>query len=374
MTLVFTDGSDAPGLHALVVGVGCYTDAVGADTNSLRSAPNSALAMAHWLRNEYRSGDAPLRSLEMLVSPANADTDVKVEFDGKLVDRAFIGQSKPQGPFPAYGVAKGVIDWKQRATRSEKNTTFFYFCGHGVQHQGFPHLLLEGFDPSSDAPFEYSVQFQNFYWGMDMCWARRQIYVVDACRDVPSWVLAKQNTAPGRGLVELDVDGLPIGIEPRNAPIFYAASSMQRAGSSDGAISRFTKGFLEVMRGPACAKTGKPRVWRVSTDRIINSITDLRARSILGDWSGQTPRMGGEHASFDFHFPENPTVPVIVRKSAESHAGPVKVDGKEFLPLNANEWIGHVALGDRVVSAESSQGTLASVDVFVEPVYGEVDL
>src|SRR4051794_28362982 len=55
MTLVYSDASDAPGLHALVVGVGSYTDGVGADTNSLRSAPNSAVAMANWLRNEYRS-------------------------------------------------------------------------------------------------------------------------------------------------------------------------------------------------------------------------------------------------------------------------------------------------------------------------------
>jgi len=373
MTLVFADASDAPGLHALVVGVGAYTDGTGGDSASLRSAPNSALAMADWLLHEYRNLDLPLRSLELLISSSDPNVN-EIEFAGKSVERAFMGQAKPQGKIPAYGLAKAVADWKQRATKSEKNGTLFYFCGHGVQFQGVPHLLLEGFEPSADAPFESAVNFQKFWLGMEMCLARRQVYIVDACRDVPSWLLAKQNTAPGRGLVELDVDGLPIDLAPRNAPIFYAASAMQRAGSSDGKISRFTRGFLEVMQGAACTKTGKPRTWRVSTERIITSILDLRDRSVWGDWNGQTPRLGGESAAFDFHFPEKPVVPVIVRTHDDSGSTAVKVEGADLAPLNKLEWIGHAPIGEHLVSAETSQGPLPSVEVQVEPVYGEVDL
>jgi hypothetical protein len=374
MTLVFTDNSAEPGLHALVVGVGCYADAVGADSLTLGSAANSAVEMAKWLQHEYRSLDAPLRTLEVLVSPDNLDMDVKATVGGVAVERAFMGQAKPQGPCPAYGLAKAVADWKQRGTRSEKNSVLFYFCGHGVQYQGSPHLLLEGFDPSGDAPFESAVNFQKFWLGMEMCLARRQIFIVDACRDVPSWLMAKQNTAPGRGLVELDVDGLPIDLAPRNAPIFYAASSMQRAGSSDGVISRFTKGFIDVMRGPACAKSGKSRTWRVSTDRIITSIIELRDLQIWGDWKGQTPRLSGESAPFDFHMPETPTIPVIVRKPPEVESKAVKVDGNSCAHMSDDACIGQAPIGNRIVSAESVQGPLASVEVRVEPVCGEVDL
>lgn len=374
MTLVFSDASDAPGLHALVVGVGFYSDATGADANTLRSTPNSALAMAHWVLHEYRSLDRPLRSLELLISPADPNMDVKVDFAGKTVERAYMGQAKPQGPFPAYGLAKAVADWKQRATRSESNSTLFYFCGHGVEYQGVPHLLLEGFEPSADAPFESALNFDKFHKGMEMCLARRQLYIVDACRDVPSWLLAKQNMAQGRGLVERDIDGLPIDLAPRDAPVFYAASSMQRAGSSDGVISRFTKAFIEVMRGPACMKTGKPRTWRVTTDRIITSIRDLKDKAVWGDWHGQMPKLGGESGTFDFHVPEKPVVPVIVRKPVATGQVAVKVDGEGCLPLNATTWVREVPIGDRVVSVESPQGPLPSVEVHVEPTFGEVDL
>lgn len=374
MTLVFDAASPDPGLHALVVGVGCYDDGVGANATSLRSAPNSAVAMATWLRDEYRNPDLPLRSIELVVSPANPDFEVKVEFSGKAAERAYMGQAKQQGPIPAYGLAKAVKDWKDRASASEKNMTLFYFCGHGVQFQGAPHLLVEGFQPGADAPFESALNFQKFWIGMEMCLARKQIYVVDACRDVPSWVLAKQGSAPGRGLVELDVDRLPVNLPPRSAPIFYAASEMQRAGSNDGKISRFTKAFLEVMRGPACVRSGKPRTWRVSTYQIITSMMDLRNRAVLGDWDGQTPRLAGESAPFDFHIPEKPIVPVIIRKPAEKESAAVKVDGAGCTPLNDMEWIGQAAIGDRVVSAENNEGTLASVEVYVEPIYGEVEL
>jgi len=374
MTLVFESPSKDPGLHALVVGVGCYDDGIGAAATSLRSAPNSAIAMATWLRDEYRNPDLPLRSIELVVSPPNPNFEVKIEFSGKSVERAYIGQAKPQGPIPAYGVAKAVKDWKERATTNEKNMTLFYFCGHGVQFQGSPHLLLEGFQPNTDAPFESAINFQKFWIGMEMCFARKQIYVVDSCRDIPSWVLAKQGSAPGRGLVELDIDRIPVDLPPRSAPIFYAASEMQRAGSNDGTISRFTKGFLEVMRGPACVRSGKPRMWRVSTYQIMTSLLDLRNRAILGDWDGQMPRLAGESAPFDFHIPEKPVVPVIIRKPTEKQSAAVKVDGAGCTPFNDLEWIGQAPIGDRVVSAESAEGTLSSVEVYVEPAYGEVEL
>ena len=374
LTLVFADASAAPGLHALVVGVGSYSGALGADSTLLRSAPNSALAMANWLRGEYRNLDVPLRSIELLISPADGNTEAEIEFAGKTVERAFMGQAKPQGKIPAYGLAKAVGDWKQRASSSQKNGAFFYFCGHGVEYQGGPHLLLEGFDPSSDAPFESSVDFLRFWRGMDMCLARQQIYIVDACRDQPSWVMSKQNTAPGRGLVELDSDALPIDLATRDAPIFYATASSHRAGSNDGVMSRFTKAFLDVMRGPACRKTGKPRVWRVSTDQIMTSIHELTDAAIWGDWHDQVPKVSGDSGPFDFHTPENPTVPLIVHQPEKSDKLAVKVDGEGCLPLNANTWIRQVPIGDRVVSAESPQGTLASVEVFVQPFFEEVNL
>lgn len=374
MTLVYADALNEPGLHALVVGVGSYADALGADSAALRSAPNSALAMAQWLKNEYRSFDLPLRSLEMLVSPVDPKFDTRAEFSGKTVERAFMGQAKPQGPFPAYGLAKAVHDWKERATGHQANGTLFYFCGHGVQFQGVPHLLLEGFDPTSDAPFDAALNVQEFWLGMEMCLARTQIYVVDACRDVPSWLLAKQNASGGRRLVELDVDALPIDLGPRNAPIFYGASSMQRAGSSDGVISRFTKAFIEVMRGPACMKPSDSPIWRVSTDRIIVSIRDLRKRALWGDWGRQEPMLGGESSPFEFHVPEKPTVPLLVSKPGETNKAQVKVDGEGCVPLNATTWFRDVPIGKQVVSAESPQGSVASVEVFVKPIYEEVKL
>src|SRR5262245_8715716 len=78
MTAIHDDKSADARTHALVIGVGHYTHLEGgggpvaANTlglGQLSSPPYSAVRLANWFLDDFCNDDAPLGSLELLVSP-----------------------------------------------------------------------------------------------------------------------------------------------------------------------------------------------------------------------------------------------------------------------------------------------------------------
>lgn len=293
------------GAHALVIGVGRYDALQGGagplypqhgGMGQLTSAPVSALAFARWLTTDYRSTTAPLRSLELLVSDTNA-TAPEFEAGG-------LRQTVSPANFAAFEQA--VHAWFARLDTSERNRAIFYFCGHGIAAGLQTTLLLDDFGTVPNAALGRALDFTVFQRAMDRCHAREQLFVVDACRVGSATLLYAEGyygdpvLTPGR---------LPI--EPRKAPILYAALPGQTAYGRTNETSYFTEALLQALRGPGAAREGA--AWVVLPSSLYRALDRLLEDSAAADHLAQACTID-QLSDFTIHeLGGPPAVPVSVQ-------------------------------------------------------------
>lgn len=306
MTTVHDVAGAGPGTHALVIGVGSYHHLLGGTGTSLDnpyglgqlgSPPISALRVAEWLLNELHNPEAPLASLEVLISsPAPAVV------------------ATPSGPVtvePATmtNIASAASRWFARADEHAENVAVFYHCGHGLESTDLA-LLAQDFGAPGGAPirpWEFAYNFHRTYRGMAQCKARGQFYFIDACRQVSADVLAFD----GRDLQVLAAPQLR-GNNTRSAPILYASARESRAFAQTDGVSRFTGALLAALSSNGTER--RAGTWRVSSEILGRAVL---ARIQLGNIPGvpaQQCVVGGESTGpVALHtITGNPQVPVLV--------------------------------------------------------------
>src|SRR5438132_2664813 len=104
----------------------------------------------------------------------------------------------------------------------------FYFCGHGVEQGAGQFLITESFGCNDDETLADAVYLTGLFEGMNRCLARKQLFLIDACRNAPA-ALTDRIVQRGGGA------GAPAIIEPiakdqpttinRNAAILFATAS-----------------------------------------------------------------------------------------------------------------------------------------------------
>ena len=136
------DAGGGPVTHALVVGVSHYPFlAPDSGTKASReygledlsSAARSASEVAAWLLDEYRNPDAPLASLELLLSPAAGERlapSVAAELDALGVPYAATRDA----------VETALLAFQARCAERRENVGFVYVAGHGGQQIGRAHV------------------------------------------------------------------------------------------------------------------------------------------------------------------------------------------------------------------------------------------
>jgi hypothetical protein len=290
-------GPGTAGVHALIVGVGHYDDAA---MPALASAPLSALAFAEWLRTRQQIPNVSLGSIAVLASQPSNDP---VAWQGQALAR----------PNSA-NLQKAVDAWHARAATNTNNLVIFYFCGHGVElGGGVQSLLLEDVDLASQDPFANGMAFNEFLRGMDSCPARRQLYVIDACRELPAGMMNWDDDVPaGRPFVRFNFKARA-KLQARKNPVLQAtAPSLKAWQGQEGGW--FTEALLTVLDGPAGNNrlSADPNEYPVNTRDIASTIEFLVANEHLRPPDGpQSPRRAGDD-DFDLHLPNPPRVPVLV--------------------------------------------------------------
>jgi hypothetical protein len=294
--------ADTPGVHALVVGVGDYEDAA---MPKLESATNSALAFADWLHTKQVMPEAKLGSIAVLASqPSGA---------------ALVWQGKELASPTHKNVKKAVDAWFLRAGTNPQNVAVFYFCGHGIELGGGKQsLLLEDVDLSSAGnPFSFTIDFAEFLRGMDCCGARRQVFIIDACRELPAGMARWTDTVPaGDMLVTYNWEARR-KLQPRKAPVLQAAAPSQKAWAGER-CGWFTEALLTVLEGAGGNNrlSDTPDQYPVNTREIADTIAFLVKHELLASPVGpQTPRRTGDD-DFDLHLPNPLVVPVVVTANA----------------------------------------------------------
>ena len=327
-----------PSIHAFVIGVGHYTSGLPA----LDAAAPSALAFADWLRKEQALPGLVLGSIDVLASqPSGAP----VSWEGKDLD-----------PPTIKNVQEAVDEWHARLGGAPESLGVFYFCGHGVETGGFRSLLTADVDPTSKTdPFRNAVAFEEFVDGMDGCGGRQQLYVLDACRELPP------------GFAKWD-DGVPLGqplirvnfaqrakLTSRVYAVLDATSSTQKAWAGPKGRGWFTDALLTVLEGAAGNNrfTASVDEYSISTRDIADTIKQLVKGDFLDPPAGpQNPLRRGE-GDLDLHVPKQPIVPILVtRKPPATNIGCqfVALKGADQVAAHAcadeRPWRGKLPIGD----------------------------
>lgn len=285
MTAVLNDRSSKPGTHGFIIGVGGYRHLQGGTMpkdidlglGQLKSPLVSARAIADWLLDEHRNPDAPVRSLELLLSPSGVYKNPRNGRDIQITSATMAN------------VKAAFTRWMRRCGKNTKNVAIFYFCGHGVK-KARSSLLLEDFGADPYKLFENAIDFEGTHDGMmSQCPAKVQCFIADACRQV-SYESLKRNTN-GTALIETDETTCYAADGPR----YYATAPIDLAyGEADGP-TRFTQALLRSLRG--LGSTAQRGSWVVLTGGlqagILAAMQQLQRDSTN---EAQRPMVGGQQS------------------------------------------------------------------------------
>src|SRR5271165_1126591 len=196
--------------HALIIGVGAYRhfengrgpemhDTMG--LGQLTSPPKSALAFADWVSREMYNPDAPLGSIELLLSEAGDAYYQPPDTNLVRVDRATLPN-----------IQAAFKRWLERCNKFPNSVALFFFSGHGIT-KGDLCLLPEDFGDSDLNPFCRAINFDRTYRGMTRCMAKTQCYFVDCCSQVPALATQHLDEVEAVSMITATVSGL----QPRQA-------------------------------------------------------------------------------------------------------------------------------------------------------------
>lgn len=291
MTLVYASPNHDDGhpkTHAFVIGVGKYPYLEGGDQGppnpkvpglgQLTSPPVSARKFTDWLIESLNNPDAPLGTIELLLSPNELYTLPN-------------GQQQQVQAATIDNIFEAYEAYLRRCNSNISNVAIFYFCGHGLEKEDLV-LLPEDFARSQTNPWRNSINFHKTYRGMSTCRAQTQCYFIDACRQVAMETLETSDFG-GQSLVSNDL----LNQRPRTALTLFATSAGTAAFGDQDQVSRFTDALIEALNGGGADKQSGGR-WVVDTDHLggaVKQIIDQRNLSLRRDQHQNVePKPAGE--------------------------------------------------------------------------------
>ncbi|MGW4564008.1 caspase family protein [Streptomyces sp. NPDC004561] len=333
MTLLYPDRvgtRTGPAVHALIIGVGSYRHL----TAQLTSPPVSALAFADWVMHTMRHPQAPLGSVDVLLSPGRGTPPggEPMSFDVPDLDAMY----------------DAVAAWRQRCDAHPGNVALFYFCGHGLNVGGHA-LLLEDYGKSPSARLRGAFLLEEFVAAMASCEAGSQYFFIDACQTPAPSLVARGARAsslldPGRA-PRKNLDG----------GVLVASRRGGAAGGAQGQVSVWTRSLLDGLNGLAA----EPRdgQWHVEVNRLNQLLPQLCARrSVAAPGPPQVPG-GGPGMSGVLHLmQEPPRVPMEVRCDPAEATAHAKVGLRAHNPPHDSP---RLALLDAVWHTEAPAGPYA---------------
>ncbi|PYQ10753.1 MAG: hypothetical protein DMF80_23420 [Acidobacteria bacterium] len=376
MTLLL-DKSSKPGTHAVVIGIGRYPWLVGGKAKprfaqndgmaQLTSPPASARAFATWLLETYDNPEAPLASLDLLLSDAK--------------DQRFKNGSKNVEVQPATfaNVSTAIDAWAKRPTQ-EKDMLLFFFSGHGISAALQTTLLCEDYGSNAAAPLNQAIDFTGLVIGLDWMVARRQCFFVDACRVATASILEASRFF-GQPVIQPKSDHNP---KPRQAPVFQSTLAGQLAYGRKGKPSYFTEALLRGFAGPASDNNQDGLTWWVQADALLRALPPLLQRVVdePGQILPQAP--GSDISNLALHrLQQRPVgIPVDVScvpdsrtaQAVLSYTGMSPTEKRQRKPPSGQPWQLNLAEGrytfEAQVAAPAAKGKIA--DEAIRPPYRNI--
>jgi hypothetical protein len=268
-TITFTNSVN-PATHVFVIGVGQYRYLPGGSEpngcrslglRQLSSPPFSAIAIYEWFRDKYRNPNAPLGSVEILISSAAVEQRLVADGAGLQVR---VEAATAQNVRDAFRV------WYARCHSDSANVACFFFCGHGVRREKLL-LLLDDYGADVHNELADAIDASETYRGMGQCKARTQCFFFDCCQEVPFDALAMTDFS-GRALIKGRVDAMG----GRDAPAFYSTEPGDLAYGRTYEPTTFTQALIRALDGLGSRYYNGE--WIVTTQSLFQGITAWMSR------------------------------------------------------------------------------------------------
>lgn len=220
-----------PATHVLVVGVGQYQSQ---KLSPLTTTTATALAVVDWFQTEFDNFDAPLGSIQLLLSP------------------------KPDAPAHGYGsvppasyamLGPALKAWVSRCCQSADSLAVAYFTGHGERQNNATAFLLEDYLTDKTDAAAGMLDLGKLVRGLDALTATRQLIVFDCCRMAAPLKLDNEWGA-GNCPISLRRGDDDHGLV-RQQCVLYATSLGKLAGGNTNKPTDFAAAFLRAMGGLA---------------------------------------------------------------------------------------------------------------------------
>lgn len=259
---------DARALHALVIGVGDYPHLLGGSggrteshdgMRQLTSPPVSARALTDWLCSKFHNPEFKRMTVSLLLS----------EPDGGNYRNPKTGDEHEVEVATFDNIKQAVREWKDRGDKHIDDMLMFYFCGHGISDGLSMVILPSDFGSDDENAFSTAIDFRKFYDAMVQYKARRQWFIVDACRSSSDSL--KGNTA--QQILQFrprDAEGIRI------APVFYSTLGGEKAHGRPDQPSVYTDVLIRCLDGMAAEDSRGD--WRVTNLSLLPAIGHLVSR------------------------------------------------------------------------------------------------
>ncbi|MGL5396613.1 hypothetical protein [Aeromonas veronii] len=372
MTTFRLRDSEGPGTHVFIIGVGDYPhfkDGSGKQSvnhrgmGQITSPPVSAMEMLRWVDSTLNNPDAPLKSIEVLVSQVGqaqyADSDGLTQ----LID-----------PATWDNYEASVLAWKQRADSCPDNIAIFYFCGHGMGDGVNTHLLMADAGKSAKL-LRHAAHVGALRLAMGDCAALKQLYLIDACRTVDLAVVMDPHDPSQSGLPEPNI----LQVFRGENPVLFSARLGEQAFGAPGQVSIFTRALLDGLNRCAVFQP-HGRNWAVSPHHLQRAIAAL-----MDDFSGTThcPADGISGMGFQIHvLTVAPEVVVHVRLNNQAANESAEISctsaGDRVIRLDfSHPWRTFVPHGQCSVEANFDPTvpfTAAPIEIFMIPPFQNITL
>jgi Caspase domain len=298
-----------PGLHAFVVGVSNYNLPTEEHLLQrhhlgmlrLNTAALTAYRLGEWLVDRKDSLAVPLASCRMLISPTAAERKREPALRGV----------KAQATLRRFRMA--AERWREEACTNPENVALFYFAGHGIQRLRQDHvILLEEFGKKASRVLEYGIATTELINGMARAHARnvvaeRQIYFIDACRNVPLGLNDIQEPKDA-GLWDV---GKLVPDDNLRASYFFATGEGLPAFELPDGSTVFGAALLDCLKGGAAVYDPRTRKWCVTLgslrDGLHRHIQALNRRYRIN----QNFRAVEVFGDLPLHYQEDPPITKI---------------------------------------------------------------
>jgi hypothetical protein len=135
-------------------------------------------------------------------------------------------------------MAEGISRLKNRLSVAKNSYGFFFYAGHGVQHNGVNYLVPATADiPNANYLGDTSISVQTMLSELNDTGNNLNIVVLDACRDFP----AAWSRSMNRGLTV-------VTNQPADSIIVYATSAGSTASDGTGRNGLFTSQLLKNLK------------------------------------------------------------------------------------------------------------------------------